>query len=33
MKGDRVRLSHAPIRVDGGRWWVPFAAGDLVEPR
>lgn len=33
LAGDRVLLSHAPILVDGGRWWVPFAAGDLVERR
>lgn len=27
--GDKVRLSAAPIRVDGGDYWVPLHAGDL----
>ncbi|MCB9759335.1 MAG: hypothetical protein H6739_05805 [Alphaproteobacteria bacterium] len=29
--GDRVRLSHAPLLVDGGKYWVPLHAGDLQE--
>lgn len=28
--GDRVRVSEAPVRVDGGRYWVPLVAGDLL---
>lgn len=27
--GDKLRLTAAPIRVDGGDYWVPLHAGDL----
>lgn len=30
--GARVTLSHAPVHVEGDRWWVPFASGDLQRP-
>jgi hypothetical protein len=30
--GDRVRLSHAPVLVDGGKYWVPLHGGDLLGP-
>ncbi len=30
--GDRVRLSHAPVLVDGGKYWVPLHGGDLLRP-
>jgi hypothetical protein len=29
--GDRLRLSHEPIRVYGGHFWVPLYVGDRVE--
>lgn len=29
--GDAVRLGE-PVRVDGGRWWVPLVTGDLLPP-
>lgn len=28
-QGDTVNLSHAPILVDGGKYWVPLYSGDL----
>lgn len=27
--GTRVRLSHAPVDIGQGHWWVPLAGGDL----
>ena len=30
--GDRVRISHEPILVDGGKYWVPLHGGDLLGP-
>ncbi|HJN75803.1 MAG TPA: hypothetical protein QGF58_17875 [Myxococcota bacterium] len=30
--GDEIRLSQAPVLVDGGKYWVPLAAGDLLTP-
>ncbi len=28
-QGDTVTLSHAPVLVDGGKYWVPLYSGDL----
>ncbi|MFT5583682.1 MAG: hypothetical protein ACI9VR_001262 [Cognaticolwellia sp.] len=28
-QGDSVDLTHAPILVDGGKYWVPLYSGDL----
>ena len=28
-RGDSVELTHAPILVDGGKYWVPLYSGDL----
>ena len=30
--GDEVRVSQAPVLVDGGKYWVPLTAGDLLTP-
>lgn len=30
--GDQIRLSQAAVLVDGGKFWVPLAAGDLITP-
>lgn len=30
-RGDRQRLSRAPIAVPGGAWWVPVTGGDLAQ--
>lgn len=32
LPGDQVRLSEAPFLVEGGSWWVPMQAGDLLTP-
>ncbi|MCB9794179.1 MAG: hypothetical protein H6741_15800 [Alphaproteobacteria bacterium] len=29
LGGDELRLTHDPILVDGGRYWVPFTPADL----
>lgn len=31
VKGDRVRLSHAPVPVPVGSFWVPLYSGDVVS--
>ncbi|MCP4809834.1 MAG: hypothetical protein GY913_25450 [Proteobacteria bacterium] len=30
--GDTIKLSANPILVDGGKYWVPLVAGDLLTP-
>ena len=32
LANDRVRISADPILVDGGKYWVPLAVGDLLTP-
>jgi hypothetical protein len=30
--GDQVRITADPVLVDGGKYWVPLHAGDLLTP-